>query len=270
MAESTLALKVQDIQAKLGTFAGWGRGAIFGDPAWSDSQQAILDDATASGLRRFYFPEPLEGEATSHDWSFLVPTSSVVLAEGQGAVQLPDNYGGFDGMLTLLTTSQTTQRWRIEWRNEGFIRERYSVLPQQTGPPMFACPRPVKAPDLASGQRFELFVFPLADQDYTIQFQYFINPDCLNGSYPYAFGGAQHTETILESCLAIMEERLDDASAVHRMAFLTRLAASVAIDRRNKPQKIGKDRDRSDDWGSLRQENHWNPSVASYNGQSFD
>ena len=72
MAESTLALTKAQLQASCGTYAGWGR-----DPAdWADDDKAaIIKEATDSGCRRVYYPEPLEGETVSHSWSFMRPTS---------------------------------------------------------------------------------------------------------------------------------------------------------------------------------------------------
>jgi hypothetical protein len=267
--ESTLSLKLSDLQAKLGTFLGWGRGAAFQETAWSTSQQAVIDDCTQSGLRRFYWPTPADGQQTSYDWSFLKPTSTADFPQGAQYVPLPDDFGGFEDQITLLTTNSTAQPWRVEWRNEGELRRMYSVTPVMTGPPMYAATQPLKGTTPTQGQRFQLFLFPAADQDYTLQFQYYIAPDYLTGATPYSYGGAQHTETILESCLAIAEERLDDASGIHAQAFASRLSASIAMDRRLKPQKIGPNLDRSDRQGWERRDVHYYAPAATYNGGGF-
>jgi len=270
MAEPNLNLTIEQIKSKLGSFAGWGRGnVLYSDKAWSAKQQAEIDDAAQSGLRRFYFPAPVDDSGSSYNWSFLTPVSTVLLATGASTVLLPDDFGGIEGKLTIQTTSTTKQPWRIDWRNEGQIREMYAVTPTRSGCPMYAVVRPLKGTEVNRSQKWELFIFPLADKDYTIQLTYYVNPNYLDGTTPYAYGGAQHSETILESCLAVMEERLDDASNVHASAFASRLLASISMDRRNKPAKMGYNGDRSDNANSV---NQWRygSGVATINGISFD
>jgi hypothetical protein len=266
MAESTLSLKLVDIQAKLGTFAGWGT-----DPTgWDSRMQAIIDDSTQSGLRRFYYPAPLEGEALTYDWSFLRPLATLALAKGAQSIPLPDDYGGWDGTISVKTASTVSQPWRVEWSNAPRIRDMYSVTPLMNGPPMYVAVESLKGTTLNAGQRSQLIVFPQADQAYTLQGTYFVNPDYLTGAFPYALGGPEHIETILESCLAVMEERLDDMSGAHAAAFNRRLAASIGMDRKKKPIKYGENRDRSDgqDWD--RGDVHYYAPAATYNSQGFN
>lgn len=272
--ESTLALQYQDLMGEVGLFLGWGRGAYFGDTAWDTRQQNIIDRTVASGLRQFYYPPPAQGMTGSYDWSFLKPTALLDFPPGVDLIPLPDDFGGFEGPLTLQTTGSTAQPWRIEWRNEGDIRRMYSLTPSQTGPPIYASETPVKGTVATAGQRFQLLIFPVADMDYTLQCQYYIHPDYLSGAFPYAYGGPAHAETILESCLAIAEERLDDVAkgqGPHGIKFMERLLASISMDRRHKPQKIGRNLDRSDDDGRRGNPHDWGWSPNNtYNGSSFD
>lgn len=271
MAESTLAIPWTELQARVGAFLGWGRGLlVYGDEAWTPFKQFEIDGAVGSGLRQFYYPPPMDGRDSSYDWSFLKPVATIGFQAATSAVPLPDDFGGFEGPITILVTKQTSQPWRIELRNEGMIREMYSRTPQMSGPPLYAAQQALKGTTATQGQRFQLFVFPLADQYYTLQFQYYINPDFLNGAFPYAYGGPVHAETILESCLAIAEARQDDASSVHAARFAERLAASISMDRRNKPHGLGYNRDCSDQRGFDRRDMHWFAPSATYNGSSFD
>lgn len=273
MSESTLSLRKSDIEAKLGTFAGWGRGEAFGETAWTDAEKALIRDALDSGCRRVYWPDPLDGEAHSYSWSFFRPVSQLALHQGAQTIDLPDDYGTFEGSLNILTSTNgvTAQPWKIQWLNEGRIREMYTVTAEIIGPPMYACPVANKSMlgSGEAGQRFQLLVFPTADQDYVLQATYNINPNCLTEAFPYALGGAQHAETFLESCLAVMEERLDDASSVHAAAFRRRLGTSIDIDRRARPQRIGYNADRSDNEEWQRPNLHWCAPAATYNGASL-
>lgn len=268
--ESSLSLQYVQLKGEVGEFLGYGRGPDNGnDSLWNAAQISDIDFCVASGLRQFYFPPPAEGERGSYDWSFLKPTASCPFVSGATTVLLPDDFGGFEGPVTLLTTSTTAMPWKIEWRNEGSLREMYAVNPSMTGPPMFCAQMPLKGTTGTQGQRFQLLLFPAADQDYTLQFQYYIAPDYLSGAFPYAYGGAPHAETILESCLAIAEQRRDDATSVHTAKFKERLLASISMDRRNKPQKLGPNNDRSDELGWNRQNVHWWSPAPTYNGQAF-
>ena len=268
--ESSLTLQYVQLKGEVGEFIGYGRGPDNGaDSTWNAAQVSDIDFCVASGLRQFYFPPPVEGERGSYDWSFLKPTSTFDLPVNAYIVPLPDDFGGFEGPVTLLTTNKTAMPWQIQWRNEGVIREMYAVTPQMSGPPMFCATVPLKGTTGTQGQRFQLLMFPLADQDYTVQAQYYISPDFLSGAFPYAYGGAPHAETLLESCLAIAEQRRDDAMSVHSAKFKERLLASISMDRRMKPQKLGRNLDRSDDRQWQRSDVHWWAPAATYGGQSF-
>ena len=257
--ESNLSLKLSDIQAKLGTFAGWGRGALFGETAWSTTQQAILDDATQSGYRRFLYPEPQDGAAQSYAWSFLRPTVTLTLPAGASFFALPDDFGGIEGELTVQTGAGVM--WGpVKVTNPGEVDARYSVWPTTTGKPVMAAIQWLKGTTLTAGQRAQLYVWPLADTAYPMRFQYYVLPDFMDAARaPYALGGMAHSETLLESCLAVMEERLDDMSGVHADAFKRRLAASISMDRKSKAVNLGYNRDGSDDVWQDGRWRGWNP-----------
>jgi hypothetical protein len=270
--ESTLSLPLDDLRARLGRFAGWG-SVLSG---WSSEQLAIINDAVGSGLRRFYFPTPVDQPTMSgYEWSFLKPLIALDFPQGTQTIQLPDYYVAMSGnKLTLAPLGTTAQPYEIQWTNEGQIRELYSVSPSLIGPPMYVSILSRNDTQPNAGQRFQLYFFPAADQEYTVQTTVSIAPDFLTESSPYAFGGPAHAETILESCLAIMEERLDDMPAgtgPHSAAFQQRLLASIVMDRRNKPPRQGYNRDRSDDrhYGYPNPWWHWAAPAATYNGQSL-
>lgn len=255
--ESTLSLSLNDLSGEVGRFLGYGRGAPFGDAAWTKDQQAAIDSCVASGLRQFYFPPAVPPDVSSYDWSFLKPVYTTTLAQGNSVVTLPDDFGGFEGDITISTTvSQVT--WPVMLVGEGQVRQRYSQLPAASGRPIVASIQPLKGTGISKGQRFQLFFFPLADATYTIQFAYYVLPDYLTQSLPFSYGGMAHAETVLESCLKIAEERLDDSSTVHALKFMERLQASISLDRRLKPQRLGYNRDNSDwrGWGE-RRDRHW-------------
>lgn len=265
--ESTLQLKFSDFTGQVGLFLGYGMGSANGDTAWNTQTTNIINGIVASGIRQFYFPPAPEGEGSSYDWSFLKPVALIDFPLGSKIALLPDDFGGFEGEITL-SSNQSQVWWPIKLVGIGQINKEYSALPAATGRPLLACLEPLKGTSINKSQRFQLVLWPLADQDYTLQFQYYLLPDMLTGNAPYCYGGAAHAETILESCLAIAEQRLDDASSVHSMKFNERLVASISIDRKSKPQNLGRNMDRSDRrfWG--RDWQHYQSRIL-VNGQQY-
>jgi hypothetical protein len=245
MAEPSLALAITDLESEIGLFLGWGRGTNGGDPAWSSSQQATITSIRKSGERQFYFPPPIDASGSSYDWSFLKPVATLTIAQSNVLLPLPDDFGGMEGQITL--TATTTIVWYpIEFVGVGRVYKQAAEYPTTTGRPILCCQEPIKGTTANAGQRFRLRFWPIPDQAYTIQFAYYVNPDASTGDRPYVYGGAQHAETILASCLAVAEERLDDQIGPRNEAWMRRLAASIAKDRQSKPQKLGYNRDNSD------------------------
>ncbi len=258
--ESTLSLTFDDLIGEVGLFLGYGRSSS----AWTTTQTDAIRSCVRSGLRKFYFPEPVEGSQSSYEWSFLKPEASFTLTAGHQTVTLPDDFGGFEGQLTLGTANG--QWCPIDLTGEGQVRQAYAQVQQQaTGRPVLAAERPLKTENPRRGQRAELWVYPIADQDYTIDCVYKILPDAITADRPYPYGGMAHAETILESCLAVAEQRLDDAMTTHTLEFQKRLLASISQDRNRKPQLMGYNGDRSL-YRRRDLRNRWWPSPVSVNG----
>ncbi len=269
--ESTLNLKRSDFASEVGLFLGFGRGEEAGDPAWATNQQAAIDSCVNSGLRQFYFPPAIEGQFSAYDWSFLKPIAILTLLQDANTLLLPDDFGGIEGKITISADAGIAW-WPLEVVGIGRIYSQESQFPTTTGRPQCVCIEPLKGTASNRSQRFQMHAWPIADQDYTLKLQYYLNPNCLTGAYPWAYGGAPHAETILESCLAIAEQRLDDAMTVHTAKFKERLLASINLDRRQKPQSMGYNGDNSDlagrEWPS-RYNRFWDGQPISINGVTY-
>lgn len=257
--QPSLAAQFKDLQADVGFFLGYGRGADFGFEEWDDEQQAAITRSVKGGLRNFYH--------CGYDWSFLKPVATLTLTSGAQTVPLPDDFGGIEGRLTVTVAGSSGH---VPIPLMGDVRPFYAATPDMVGRPQRACIDPQRGTDATRGQRFDLFVFPQADQDYTLQFAYYVNPNYLTGAFPYAYGGAQHAETLLESCLAVAEKILDDQATIHAMEFKERLAVSMHLDRRNKPQHLGYNGDRSDLVEGGRSQWHGRQFIGDTNVVTFD
>ena len=262
----SLTLNKSDFYVGVSRFFGWGDGEANGDRAWTAKQLRVLKDCVDSGCRQFYFPPPHpQGGAESYRWTFLTPTGQITVPTEDDETLLPralfpEDFGGFVSRLTIKSDGAIYHP--IEVVNEARLREMYSRNPSTSGRPLFAAERPLKGTTPGHGPRRELIIYPRPDAEYTFQFQYSLLPDCLSDSYPFAYGGQEHSETILESCLRIAEERYDDVrDGPHSAKFFELLAGSISRDRSHKPHVIGYNADHSDcfEHGRRRFADYWQP-----------
>jgi hypothetical protein len=238
MAEPTLAAAYADLLGDVGFFLGFGRGTAFNDPDWTAQQKATIDRCVKGGLRKVYH--------CGHDWSFLRPVVTLQVDSGKNTVALPDDCGGVEGEVTVSATS-TIVWYPVQFTGVGRVYQQQAQCPTTTGRPQLCCVEPALRPTAGQGQRFQLRLWPTADAAYTLKFQYYLNPEYLSGAFPYLYGGAQHAETFLAAAKATAELDLDDiADGPQQAEFLRLLEVSKDIDRRNKPQVFGYNRDLSD------------------------
>lgn len=216
----------------------------FGQTVWPDEEEGAIDFCLSSGLRRFYFP-PQPGGGF-YDWTFLKPTTTLALDQSATFIDCPPDYNGIAGP-AVVAASNTITWFPLLTTNEADVRQAYATSPTLTGRPSRIAEVPLRGTTTDQGQRFRLNVFPTPDQAYQIKVTYSILPDALSASAPIPYGGAAHAETILEACLSVAEERLDNNPGVHAASFAARLQASIAQDKRHRPQSLGYNGDRSDD-----------------------
>lgn len=245
MPESSLAVAYQELQQKLGDYMGFGRGTGGGETAWDDFQTRRVEMFLKEGLADFYF--------CGQQWSFLKPVLTLTLPEAANTLDLPDDYGGVEGMASV--SSDAGAWWfPLSFGPISTVYQKEAELADTTGRPLYCCVEPIKGTTLGRSTRERLRFWPTADQEYTIRFQYYVNPEMLSGDYPYAWGGAQHGHTILQACKAAAERYDGVADGPEQMKYKDRLNSSMAMDARNNPQVFGWNRDRSDmrDWQGRR------------------
>jgi len=263
MAESTLNLTYSQLKSEIGHFLGFGRGADAGETAWNTRQSRTIEDCLKSGLSMFYFPTPLPGESTSVEWSFIKPTRSFSLLSGATELELPDDFGGMDGDVRLLESG----RFAIPIRQvtEQMILQKRFAVPDMTGQPLMCAVETPSKTNATRSQRSKMIFFPTADQDYTVEFQYYLQPDTLSTSFPYALGGAVHAETIKAAVKAAAEMHQDNERGTMYELFVERMKASVSLDNRNKAQYFGYNGDPSYNAGRARYVDRVQ-GPATYNG----
>jgi hypothetical protein len=116
------------------------------------------------------------------------------------------------------------------------------------GRPRHCALRPQSHSGAADGQRFELVLWPVPDDEYILSYRYRIAPDLLTATLTYPPGGMHHSATIVEACLAAAEDMVfNDSNGPHFQRFLHLLAGSVGRDRKlNSPDTLGANMDHSD------------------------
>ena len=256
----SLSVGYNELQKAIGRYLGYGRN-VYGPDDGSD-EWADIEDCIKSGLRQFYAPPILPGQQGSHHWSFLKPVTELSLIATIADYDLPADFGGIDGDLTYPPSAASRA---VVIVSESAIRTLRQNSPQ-TGNPTHAATRP-KTTDGVAGQVFEILFWPTPQSDSPLSYRYYVAPTALSHTNPYPYGPAAHSETILESCLSIAEQRLNDEKGIHWEKFLERLSASIQFDRKTSgPDFLGYNADRSDG-GVFRYDRFDSVTV---NGQTID
>ena len=174
-------------------------------------------------------------------------TTDTYIITVDGNYILPKDFGGIVG--PTISFEATTGFAPIEITSESRInRLRQDNRVTQTFRPRLAAVRPISVSGALAtpGQQWELMLWPIPDNVYTLHYRYLVavesiveSPDVTTNRPP---GGMFHGETIMASCLAIAETMLEPAPSVRRReeAFMERLAASVSLDRQlTTPDTLG-------------------------------
>jgi hypothetical protein len=117
---------------------------------------------------------------------------------------------------------------RIAIAPEVQLRQLHATTPVG-GTPRYVAVRP-KASEGSGVQRWEALFYPTPDEDLTLEYRYSVIPAPLSESHPYPLGGRQYAELLLQSCLAVAEERSGKTEGVAAARFLGRLAAAIQQD----------------------------------------
>lgn len=246
MPESGLALTYFDFAADLGDFLGWGRGSKYGDEAWTARKEALIEQDVADGQRHFYWPMILPGERAVHSWSFMKPIATVTLTSGTREVRLPEDCLTVLSDIVVSADDGGVLLQPLKPHNPTRLRQLYSQQPEATGAPVIAAIQAEKLDNPTQSSRYTLQVFPEADQDYTLEFQYKISPEAINGARPYCYGGVMHVSTVQAAIRMASEQRRNDKLGIWTAKYIELLAKSVAHDRKNQNRWHGSNPDK---WG---------------------
>lgn len=252
MSESSLSAGFGDYRSAVGKKLGYGSSSA----NWSSDQSTEITDIVKAGLRRFY---------AAHDWRFLRPSTTLTTTADDAEQDLPDNFGFLVGPITYASSHGWGSVINIVPEQE--IRAAQQRIQSYTGKPTMAAIRP-KTTTGTTGQRYEIMWYPTPDATYTLHYQYHILPDTIDATFSYAYGGMRHVETIMEACLSVAEERMDDEIGVHNQRYQELLAASIRYDSQLTPTDFGYNGDTSE-FRNVQMDRRARMSGTSYNGVEY-
>lgn len=227
---------------------------------WTHEEDGLINSFVQRGVRQFYAPPKLPEHRYAHEWSFLKPTVTLATAASTYTYDLPADFVAFYGPMTYAPDSNVLYE-PIKLIAESQIR-RMIADEDWTGRPTMAAYRP-KTLSASTGTRYELLLYPIPDDAYTLHYRYRVSPSDLSADNPMPYGGPPHYETILASCLALAMPSRDGQ-------FIERLRASISLDQdASAPDSLGIDRDPTD---RLSDHTDWHDTsinVVTYNGVEY-
>jgi len=155
-----------------------------------------------------------------------------------GNYTLPRTFGGqYSGAITY--TSDTNQGVSVDWVSEATIRQWRENITDETGDPFWAAVRPQNQL-FDPRRRWELMVYPQADEVLTLEFPFDLHFDQLvdlDEVPPVPFS---HDETIKAACLAIVEKDVEEVPGPDWTYYTQQcLPNSYRVDSRAAPKDLG-------------------------------
>ena len=156
-----------------------------------------------------------------------------------GLFGMPDDFGQAEGDFTFEPSAGYPA---IPIVGESQIRA-MRQKGETTGRPRYIAIRPRAV--AATGQRYDAYAWPTPDTTYVLSYRKRIGLAKL-ATTNYPSGGVTHSETVLECCLAVAEERMNGAPGLHAGAAQARLAESIRLEAQMGPETLGYCGDTSD------------------------
>jgi hypothetical protein len=242
--------------AEVGFYLGYTRISA----NWDTEATAEIEAIVRKGYRRFLDPPALD-KGGSHNWTWRWVLSALPIGPGLGNVYvnpgppadavypLPDD---FAGIANKITYDGKDLSWvTVKIVPSTTIRQMYQFPSIQIFRPHMAALEAIRT-DGTSPQRWQLLIWPLCTNVYTLWVKYKPTPNILTSTAPYPWGGAPYSELLLAMCLAEAELYCNDAAGERNKRMLELLKTAVDQDLQNtEPDYVGYNGDRSDDVRTL-------------------
>jgi hypothetical protein len=236
------------VEATVPTWAAYGELTVGSDTYTVNTRdgdnQVTLDDTSVT-----------EADASSYSL-------------GRPSYELPSTFGGaFDGKLAYKPGTN------VLWPAITIVSDQMIRMKRQHNTtadrPLYAAIRPASF-EATTGQRWEIVFYPTPNDAYTLYGRYKIVPTMLDAVNKYPLGGEAVSEVIIESCLAVAEQRMNDMRGFHTEQFERLLAVAIANDAdSHAPHTLGYNADRSDQEGANQFDEHAGVAIHSYDGTTY-
>lgn len=161
---------------------------------------------------------------------------------------LPDDFGSIIGSFSFAQKDNAWYTCKVVGENRiRELRQREFNQNFANGDPQFAAIRTKNKTDVNIGTRSEVLFWPTVTSTGTVSYRYRVSVNKPIGANDYVAGMPMHAETILYSCLAEAERRMDGERGVIWEKFMELLQSSVIRDQQdNKPEVLGYNADDSE------------------------
>ena len=228
MPGDTLAVDYLGLVQHVARFLGYDPDNL------SEREKSEVDAHIQSGVRNFYHPPKMEGVDENFEWSFLRMECSIETTPGVAVYRMPDGFGrvagtiGFGGEDMHIPPVGIVPLSTVE----GLLRS------GKAGAPRVAAFVPRQSFG-EHGQYVEMRVFPVPDRVYVLRFRGDSDTGRISEERPFPLGGHMFSELVIESCLAVAEQRSNDESGLHTQLFNELLVSMIAKDRKSSAAVFG-------------------------------
>ena len=229
-AGNGLSLTYADLLGEVAAYLGYGVDST----AWTADQTTEIDRYVQSGVRQFYYPPKVEGVQAGYEWSFIKPTTTIDTVDGDGEQDLPDALGRVIGDFYYEADEYKAS---VVIVSEAMVLAARSRTDDESYPRIAAVRHKSQVAD--AEQRLEVVWAPVPDSAYTLTYRYEAFSGKVSDANSYPLGGMKHAELLIESCLAIAEQKANDERGIHTDNFKTLLADGVARDRKQGARYFG-------------------------------
>ncbi len=242
---STLAVTYNYLVSEIGRVMGYGA-----EPnAFSNAERHAVERTLQSGLRQFYYPQVIPGQEKVHRWSFTTPLGTLATVAATDDYDLPSTLSSIRGALTF---TGDNRYHNIEIIPESRLRYMRSSNTSTTSFPIYAAVRPKSGGTIGTAEQLqEIMLYPTPNAVYNLEYRYELRPATMTSTNLYSLAGPEHGETILCSCMAVIE---NDVNGPEYSKFMLELRRSVISDGANEG---------ADNYGY---NGNGNGSGAGYNG----
>ena len=158
-----------------------------------------------------------------------------------GDYRLPADFGETEG---LFNYGPNTGYGPLRWTSADAIRAKRAASSSGTQP--MECAIEADSFTTATGQRWNLLVWPTPAAEAILYYQYLRNPAALSVNTDYPVGGMRYSRAVMQCAYAELESTQGRAESTEAARAERMLTAAKLINLRQQPRILGLNRDNSD------------------------